>query len=379
MLLCFSVSKQLCPGTKRGVVCCGLVCFSFLALIGFGLLQKMQAADNTLPDHQASGTLTKTQPRQVASYGKLPLNFDANQGQTNAQVRFLARGSGYTIFLTDDEAVLALRESSGLGDQSSLGAWQNLEVRTHEPKRKADQRANGNGPRTTSSVLRMKLVGANLKATVTGAEELPGKSNYFIGNDPKKWRTNVPSYAQVKYEGVYRGVDLLYYGNQRQLEYDFMVAPRADPDQIKLTFTGADGIRIDAASGDLVLNVGDNEVRFRKPAVYQPAVAADTDLGARHSSLVTRLCSFVLASNNQVGFRVAGYDPKRALVIDPVLSYSTYLGGSGDDKGYSIAVDASGNAYVTGYTYSTDFPTANPFQAHCVGVYSAGSARLWPS
>ena len=123
-------------------------------------------------------------------------------------------------------------------------------------------------------VVRMRLVGGNAKGRVVGLDELPGRSNYFIGNDPKKWRTNVPSYAQVKYEGVYPGVDLVYYGNQRQLEYDFVVAPGADPNQIKLSFAGTDGMRVDTASGDLVLKVGDDEVRFRKPVVYQPAVAA---------------------------------------------------------------------------------------------------------
>ena len=134
-------------------------------------------------------------------------------------------------------------------------------------------------------VVRMRLVGGNAKGRVVGLDELPGRSNYFIGNDPKKWRTNVPSYAKVKYEGVYPGVDLVYYGNQRQLEYDFVVAPGADPNQIKLSFAGADGMRVDAASGDLVLKVGDDEVRFHKPAVYQPAVAAVYDRRRRSDRL----------------------------------------------------------------------------------------------
>jgi hypothetical protein len=225
----------------------------------------------------------------------------------------------------------------------------------------------------------MKLLGGNAKGRVVGLDELPGRSNYFIGNDPKKWRTNVPSYARVKYEGVYPGVDLVYYGNQRQLEYDFLVAPGADPNQIKLSFAGADGMRLDPASGDLVLKVGEDEVRLQKPAVYQPTVAAVSSFDARRLSLVTRHCSFVLASNNQLAFRVAGYNPKCALVIDPVLSYSTYLGGSGGDIGQGIAVDSSGNAYVAGTTDSTDFPTANPLQATNLGNGDAFVAKLNPA
>jgi hypothetical protein len=300
------------------------------------------------------------------AYGRLPLSFEANHGQSDAQVRFLARGGGYTIFLTDDEAVLTLRKSSVVSGQSSVAGNRLSSVVSGllAGILRFPQQTTDYGPRTTESVLRMKLVGASTSAAVTGADVLPGRSNYFIGNDPKKWRTNVPSYARVKYEGVYPGVDLVYYGNQRQLECDFVLAPGADPNQIKLSFAGADGMRVDAASGDLVLKVGDNEVRFHKPAFYQPAVAAVSSPpspsvasasgpDARHSfplSGITRHCSFVLASNNEVAFRVAGYDPNRALVIDPVLVYSTYLGGSDDDWGYGITVDSSGNAYVTGTT-----------------------------
>jgi hypothetical protein len=218
----------------------------------------------------------------------------------------------------------------------------------------------------------MCLVGANARAAVIGAGELPGRSNYFIGNDLKKWRTNVPSYAKVKYQGVYPGIDLIYYGNQRQLEYDFVVRPGADPNQIKLDFAGADGMRVEGASGDLVLKVGNDEVRFHRPAVYQPAVAAVSDRRRRSDSAarVELDGKFILASNHQVAFRVAGYDPQRALVIDPVLVYSTYLGGSMVDYGYSIAVDSSGSAYVTGTTVSTKFPTSTG--AYNTNLDSAG-------
>jgi hypothetical protein len=246
----------------------------------------------------------------------------------------------------------------------------------------------------------MRLIGANANATVTGADELPGRSNYFIGNDPKKWRTNVANYAKVKYQNVYPGVDLVYYGNQRQLEYDFVVAPGADPSTIALDVgavpddigTGREpptvaaglprhlshengGVKPPlrgrahrdaplqiAADGDLVVKTDAGEVRFHKPLVYQPAIYSGqrtTDNGLR----TPVEGYFVLQADNQVGFNVASYDHTRPLVIDPVLSYSTYLGGSGLDYGTSIAVDSSGSAYVTGVTYSTDFPTVNPLQS----------------
>ena len=407
----FAAPEHRQTATKRIAAYLACVSVLFLAALLFGFHRGLQAPKKILAG--ISAVPAEIQPKLFASYGKLPLGFEANRGQVRGRVKFLSRGRGYTIFLTDDEAVLALRKSSVVPakrDQSSVGTRQKPSVaptfRSAGARLKSgattsvDKPTTDNGPRTTGSVLRMKLVGANVQASVTGAEELPGKSNYFIGNDPKKWRTNVPTYAKVRYQDVYPGVDLEYYGNQGgQLEYDFVVAPGADPNQIKLSFVGADGMRMDAASGDLVLKVGKEDVRFRKPVVYQPAmtvaavydrrpqsstnrasVAAVSGPDARHSSLVTRHCSFVLASNNEVAFRVAGYDPKRALVIDPVLSYSTYLGGSDQDVGYGIAVDAAGNAYVTGSTASTDFPTANPLQPNYGGgVYDVFVAKLNPA
>jgi hypothetical protein len=207
----------------------------------------------------------------------------------------------------------------------------------------------------------MKLVGANVSATVTGAEELPGKSNYFIGNDPKKWRTNVPTYAKVRYHNVYPGVDLEYYGNQGgQLEYDFIVAPGADPGAITLD-VGTHGhapLRI-ARDGDLVISAEGAEIRFHKPLVYQPD--AGSSLVTRHLSLIQG--RFLLDAQNRIHFAPGPYDHTKPLVIDPVLTYSTYLGGSGGDWGYGIAVDSSGSAYVTGETASLDFPTVDALQA----------------
>ena len=416
-----------------------LICVSvsFLAALLFGFHGGLQAPKNNLADRRISAVPTEAEPRLVASYGKLPLSFEVNQGQTDPQVKFLSRGQGYALFLTGDEALLALRKSSVVSGQSSAGTRQNPSVAPTFRSARAGLKSGAtrsvgkptteNGPRTTSSILRMKLVGANTKAAVTGGEELPGKSNYFIGNDPKKWRTNVPTYAKVRYKSVYPGVDLVYYGNQGgQLEYDFVVAPGADPSQIKLSFAGAKRMRVDAASGDLVLKVGDDDVRFHKPTVYQPAVAAvhalecgsllplcapqlaagfsgGRDAGAIDAApeasfrrgkrqqaaalqsglrpQIARLDgTFVVASDNEVAFRVAGYDPKRPLVIDPVLSYSTYLGGSSYDYGGGIAVDSAGNAYVAGSTGSTDFPTLNPLQpSYGGGDYDAFVAKLNPA
>jgi hypothetical protein len=171
--------------------------------------------------------------------------------------------------------------------------------------------------------------------------------NYFIGNDSAKWRTNVPTYAKVKYEGLYPGVDLVYYGNQGQLEYDFVVAPGVDPNEIRLKFHGAGKPRVDE-KGDLLLLAKDEEMRFQKPVAYQELAGERKQVRG----------SYVLASANRIGFKLGEYDHSQPLVIDPVLVYSTYLGGSlsGSDSGSGIAVDGSGDAYVTGGT-GPGFPT----------------------
>jgi len=308
---------------------------------------------STTSSPQSSGLAARTHASQT--YMHLPLSFEANHGQTDARAKFISRGSGYTLFLTDDEAVLALHRPS----QNAGG----------EPRQRWNTALSLRPPAVSDAqppaVLRMKLVGANPGAKVTGRDELPGRSNYFIGNDPTKWRTNVPSYANVKYEGVYPGIDLVYYGNQRQLEYDFVVSPGADPKAIKLAVSGSPDntsaawtpLRIDA-QGDLVIRSGDGEVRCRKPVVYQPAADGKG---------VPVEGQYELDRKGGVSFEVAQYDHRRPLVIDPTLAYSTFLGGSGNsggggDTGTGIAIDSSGDMYVTGITRSTDFPTANALQ-----------------
>jgi hypothetical protein len=270
-------------------------------------------------------------------YRKVPLSFERNDGQTDAQVKFLARGTGYTMFLTPSENVLALRKS----------------------------------PKGAADVLRIKLVGSNPAPRVEGTRQLAGKSNYFIGNDPKKWRTNVPTYAEVELRNVYSGIDLIYHGSaQGKLEYDFRLAPGADPNAIRLSFKGESKLALDQR-GDLIVSVGGQKLVEGAPLIYQ-----ETSGGGRP----TVAGGWRLRGAHEAGFQVASYDRDKPLVIDPALVYSTYLGGTGvhgldGDGGNGIAADSLGFAYVTGFTFSSNFPTtAGAFQTTNNGVAAGGQA-----
>ncbi len=267
----------------------------------------------------------------VARYAAVPLFFEANQGQTDSRARFLARSSGYTIFLTPAETVL-------------VGAAPQEERRSFSKSRAASEPL-------PSDVLRMKLVGANPAPELSGIDELPGKVNYLIGNDRRGWHTGVPIYSQVRAEQAYPGVDLVFHGEDRQLEYDFLVSPWADPNSISIQFEGAP-VEIDSV-GDLVLSTESGEVRVHRPVAYQLVQkSGQPETGKKHF-VNSR---FVLRGNGQVAFEIAAYDHSQPLVIDPVLVYSTYLGGSFPDEPLSVAVDSAGSAYVTGITCSADFP-----------------------
>src|SRR2546427_2083585 len=290
-----------------------------------------------------------THARVSEAFGKVPLHFEANRGQTDPRVQFLARGGGYTLFLTPTETVLVLTrtEAWGPGDAPT---------RPGEP----DERER------TAAVVRMRALGANPEPHVAGQAELPGKANYLRGNDRRKWNTNVATYARVRYPDLYPGIDLIYYGTQGQLEYDFVLAPGADPSRIALGFEGADKIEVDA-QGDLVLQTAAGPLRQRKPVLYQDGADGRRAVGG----------GYVLKGADRVGVQVAAYDRSRPLVIDPVLVYSTYLGGSGADIARGIAADpvTSGIVYVAGETASANFPvTGGSFQptfskgAYCFGA-----------
>jgi len=303
-----------------------------------------------------------TKARVIASYGRLPLRFEANQGQTDEKVGFLSRGHGHTLFLTGNEAVLSLRRPENKRELQ--------EKNNHLYTKSGDEEEND----SPSTVVRMAMTGSNSHSKMTGLEELPGKVNYLIGNDPDRWRTNVPTYKKVRYREVYPGIDLIYYGKQGRLEYDFVVKPGSDHRTIKLAFNDVDSLEIDS-KGDLLLHTQGGPVRLKKPIIYQEihGVISEIDGG------------YVLHDTQEVCFQVAEYDTSLPLVIDPILIFSTYLGGSGSttesyDWSKSIAVDSSGCAYVTGSTYSSDFPTQNPFQStHGGGQYDAFITKLEPS
>jgi hypothetical protein len=255
--------------------------------------------------------------REAVDLGKVPLYFEKNLGQTASEVEFLSRGKGFGLFLTRGEAVLRLERESSEKD----------------------------------ATLRMSLVSAQPPASVAGERELAGKANYFIGNDRAKWRPNVPTFEQVRYSNVYAGVDQIFYGSGRELEYDFIVRPGVDPAVIAVQFTGAESAEIED-SGDLVLSLDGEKIRQQRPVIYQEVNGERRIVEGR----------YIRRSADVFGFEIGEYDRSIPLVIDPVLVYSTYLGGSDSDVGHAIAVDSARNVYVTGYTTSVDFPTLNPVQ-----------------
>jgi hypothetical protein len=278
-----------------------------------------------------TGALALPVPVQAAATlgagGPLPLAFEPNQGQADGSVKFLTRGRGYGLFLTPTETVLVLTP----GSSRSLLA--------------SRPRPAGGDQGESPSVVRMRFVGADAAATISGEAPRPGHSHYFLG-EPARWRRDVPTFGRVHYADLYPGVSLVFYGTERELEYDFVVAPGADPGAVELAFDGADSVRIDA-NGDLVVATASGDLRLRRPVIYQEAEGGRRPVEGGYT-----------LDGARVRFRVAAWDASRPLVIDPVLGYSTYLGGASNDQGFGVVVDALGNAYVTGSTISSDFPVS---------------------
>jgi hypothetical protein len=292
--------------------------------------------------------------RVQIAYGQLPLSFEANVGQTDSRADFVARGTGYTAFLTAGEAVLNISPPM---------------TRVAGP----DQKLVPTGP---GAVVHIQLLRGDPAAPGRGMQPLEGTVNYFLGNDPSQWHRHVTTFGQVEYSGVYPGIDLVYHGTNRQLEYDFRVAPGADPGQIRLGISGADNVQVDEHGG-LVVQAGDLVIRQPRPLVYQEidGVRHDVEGDFVLSSAVSSPPS--ASGGYQVGFAIGAYDASRPLVIDPVvLDYSTYLGGPNTDYAYGVAVDQAGSAYVAGQTYG-GFPVVNSLQPYGGGG-DAFVAKLSP-
>ncbi|MBS1850714.1 MAG: choice-of-anchor D domain-containing protein [Acidobacteria bacterium] len=257
------------------------------------------------------------------SYDHSPLMFEPNHGQSDARVQFLTRGTGYSAFLTAGSMVLSLRPS---------------ETGSPSPQSKP---AKGDG------TFSLHLVGAASNPRAVGEDPLPGKVNYFVGKDPSQWRTGIPTFAKVRYKDVYPGIDLVYYGNQGRVEYDFVVAAGADPNRIQFAIQGADELKLED-SGDLAIRKAGSVLRFQSPLIYQE----------KNGRRIPVSGGYVVQGNESVAFHVSAHDKKIPLVIDPVLVYSTYLGGRSYDNIQALAVDSQGNAIIAGTTSSSDFPLA---------------------
>ncbi|MFZ0860876.1 MAG: SBBP repeat-containing protein [Candidatus Sulfotelmatobacter sp.] len=293
------------------------------------------------------------QSRARALFAGMPLIFEPNQGQGNLdpadpRAKFVTRGSGYSLFLGSEGAILSLvsREPSKPSRQSS-----------------GTQRAS----LTRVESLQMKLAGANPNANVTGADLLPGKSNYFLGNDPAKWRHGVPQFARVRYENVYPGINLLFYGNQGRLEYDFQVEPGSDPGQAELEFNGTK--QLEVKDGALVIQGESGSMRLEAPRVYQEIAGKQQPVEG----------SFVLRGAKRAGFAIGAYDHSRELVIDPILTFSTYFGGSGDEHSTYVAIDGSFNIYLAGSTTSPNLPTMSGIKQPTLnGAQNVYVAKITP-
>jgi hypothetical protein len=322
-----------------------------LAIVASQLLCVPSSAQPKAPTQPAGQPAAKAQA--AANYGRTPLSFEANRGQTDPSVQFLSHGQGYMLFLRQGEAVLALRGGKPAGPipASSAGSPGIAKV----PPGGFD-----------SSLVHMRLIGANPRAAVREEDRQITKTNYFIGKDPAKWRTGIPNYSRVRYSDVYPGIDLVYYGNQSRLEHDFVVAPGADPAHIQLALDGAERVRIDRDTGDLVLSTDSGELRLLKPVTYQESNGKRMPISSRYR----------LLADSRIGFTVGHFDHAQPLVIDPVLVYSTLLGGPGPATGgglwnlnwgftddypamewiSAVAIDSTGSAYLAGETYSPSFP-----------------------
>lgn len=266
-------------------------------------------------------------------FGGLPMYFAKNRGQTGEKVKFYSVGSRHGLFLTNEGATLRVVSESS---QTAVVI---------------DEQADGGSKSFLSDQVSLRFSGANFANPPIGEDELPGKVNYLVGNDSSKWRTDLETYSKVRYKSVYKGIDAVFYGNQRELEYDFIVSPRANPDRILLKFDDAEKVEI-LESGELLIELEHGQIIQRKPVAHQN-IQGDRQIVD---------VSFVKKGKNGIAFRLGKYDRDKELVIDPIIIFSTYFGGASTEFATSIKTDTQGNIYLTGSTFSANFPTVNPLQ-----------------
>lgn len=297
--------------------------------------------------------------RVAELYGKLPMYFIQNNGQADEKVRFYEKGSGHATYFTEDGVFLTLikgeeKEKSGAPDKPT-----GMEERAYK-----------------SELVKLSFLNAS-KAKITAEGLMDGRVNYFIGKDSNKWKTDIPTYGAVMYSEVYDGVDVKFYGNNRLLEYDIIVKPGAEPSMVRLSYDGIEGLKV-TESGDLYITMKEGGIIQKKPYVYQEIEGKRVEIDGRFK-IIKEEGKFAY------GFEVASYSKEHSLVIDPVLVYSTYLGGSGIDYSLDVAVDTAGNAYLIGGTESSNFPMLNPYQSGYAGnrdvfvakFNAAGSALIY--
>lgn len=318
------IRKSLSP-RKTWTACISMLTVALL--MGTGRFLSLPSPAPT--PQLAAESVTKPLAAIQEAYGKLPLSFEAPpRSVTNAQ--FVARGAGYRLGINPHQVQIQLYP-------------------THRVSR--PQRQN-TAPLPKPTQFKMEVVGANAAAQARTSEPLNAKANYLVGKNPAQWQQNLPTFGRIEYAEVYPDINLVYYGNQRQLEYDFVVKPGADPQQIKLKFDGAEQVNINSA-GELVLRAENREIKHHKPFVYQEVNGQKQQIEAEYAML----------ANNEVGFRLGRYNPMLTLVIDPVLAYSTYFGGGAGEIIFDIAIDRQGASYITGVTASADFPVKHALQS----------------
>ena len=313
-LVARAVSFSVSGGCLRrsGVLCGGILGMA----VAFATVQRCNGAGSGSAESDV-----------LQSLSAAPVYFEANHGQANCDAHFIARGRDFNLLLSPATAELVL------GHPGSPSVTE-----TGESKPRA-------------RTVQLQFAGANPGAEMSGAGELPGRANYLLGSDPARWRTGVPLFSRVAISDLYPGVHLVYYANRDQLEYDFQLQPGVDPGQIKFHVKGADAVRVDAA-GELVLQVGDAKIREHKPVVYQAINGVRRPVAA----------GYRLADDHTVGFEIATYDRSQPLVIDPILSFSTYFGGTKGDIAWDVALDSNGYVYVVGETLSAGIATPGAYQ-----------------